>query len=422
MQDLASAKGSDRGETDGDEQKEGEEQRKARAVGGHDRHVDREQQRRHGGRRGNVLESRIRRSPFVAVRKGNCDHVQQREDEEDRHRQRQAPRIEEVQYPRPLIEQREDDAQPGEQHPALSIRDPGEPDVQEEEIAEETDRPILSGREQRRSREAADETEQRDEDRIAPHREEHGDGGHQRHQQQDGQLRQQMPERVRRKEGREENRDARRVERVGRHRVALRGAQLAGDEKPRADDEADRHADRRAEPAVLDRVAEEEHGRENEGDAGDPGEELDADEALPVDGRQRPARRRRWRGRCRRTNGWRDRSSGVASRGGAAVACARGRARLGDEISAGRHRWRTPEVGEPIGGAQARGATKVARSLWGERANRRWVERRRALRRRVSSSAGAARPLPVRSRRRSSEAVSQLLAQRSRSRASVVVS
>lgn len=80
-----------------------------------------------------------------------------------------------------------------------------------------------------------------------------------------------------------EDRDRRAVEGVRRHRVLPRRLQLADDEERDAGQEADRHPDGRRQPALGDGVAQERDRRHDEHDAGDPGEELDADEALPVE-------------------------------------------------------------------------------------------------------------------------------------------
>ena len=82
---------------------------------------------------------------------------------------------------------------------------------------------------------------------------------------------------MRGEERREQDRDRRGIERVGGHRIAARRLQLADDEQRRRDDDADEHAHRRLQPALLDRVAQEEDGREHERDAGDRGEQLHAD-------------------------------------------------------------------------------------------------------------------------------------------------
>ena len=140
--------------------------------------------------------------------------------------------------------------------------------------------------------------------------------------------REQVPERERREHSGEQQAYARRVHRVRRLRVASRHLQLAHDEERDADEESDRHPDLRREPAAVDRVAKEEHSSDQERRAGDPREQLDADQTLPV----------KWRlGRCRR----RRRNAGPARRRGRCVTTGRrgcggsGRRQAGAEATHG---------------------------------------------------------------------------------------
>ena len=190
--------------------------------------------------------------------------------------------------------------------------------------------------------------------------------------------RDQVPQRVRGEEGREQDRDRRRVERVRGHRILARRLQLAHDQQ------RDRRRAcrwRRAPAAAASRAPsstlQEEHRGEHQRDAGDRREQLDADQALPVEagagggaGRRRAAaaaagaaRRRRFRAARggRRRSAWRGatldaaarvidagraRSGGAtAGRGGVRpvdarrlAAAARRGARLAGGIAGGRHR------------------------------------------------------------------------------------
>src|SRR5207244_2147027 len=117
---------------------------------------------------------------------------------------------------------------------------------------------------------------------------------HQNHPAEDDRRRGEVPQRIRGKERRVEDGHARAVQRVRRELVVARHAQLAEADERRAGDEADRRANGRLQPAVLDRVAEKEERRENQRDAGNPGEELHPDQRLPVE------RRLGWAGR----DGW----------------------------------------------------------------------------------------------------------------------
>jgi hypothetical protein len=94
---------------------------------------------------------------------------------------------------------------------------------------------------------------------------------------------------VRGEKRREQDRDRGAIERVRRHRILARHLQLAHDEECDRDRDADHHAHRGLQPALFYRVAEEVDRRQREHDTGDPREQLDADEALPVDVREESA-------------------------------------------------------------------------------------------------------------------------------------
>ena len=117
-----------------------------------------------------------------------------------------------------------------------------------------------------------------------PDGEEDRDRGDEDHQPEGHRLRQQVPERVGREEAREEDRDARGFKGVRGDAPAAATARLAHDEQRDAAHDADREPDRGPEQPLVDGVLEEEDRGEEEGDAGDPGEETDADEVLPVEG------------------------------------------------------------------------------------------------------------------------------------------
>ena len=81
--------------------------------------------------------------------------------------------------------------------PATSSgRDPREPDVEQQQVREQRDRPVLAGRQQRRRREAAEQPEHRDEERLAPDRQQHRERGDQR-EQREGQPRPESGSRAR---------------------------------------------------------------------------------------------------------------------------------------------------------------------------------------------------------------------------------
>src|SRR5207237_1298702 len=132
--------------------------------------------------------------------------------------------------------------------------------------------------------EAAEEAEEGDEDGVAPDRERHGERGDNEHRPEDDRGRGEVPERMRREEGRVEDGDAGAVERVRGELVAARHAHLAGGDERGPRGQADARPQPRLDPAVLHGVAEEEDRREDERHAANPREELDADERLPVEG------------------------------------------------------------------------------------------------------------------------------------------
>ena len=101
--------------------------------------------------------------------------------------------------------------------------------------------------------------------------------------------RDEVPERVGREEGREEDRDGRRVHRVRGGRIAARRLHLADDEQRGGDENPDRNADRRLQPPGLDGVLQEEHGRHHQRDARERRGQLHADQTLPVERWGRPA-------------------------------------------------------------------------------------------------------------------------------------
>ena len=226
----------------------------------------------------------------------------------------------------------------------------------------------------------------------------------------------QIPERVRGVERREEDRDRRRVERVGRHRVLARRFELADDEQCRRDDDADGDADRWSEPSLLDRVAQEEDRGEHERDARDRREQLHADEGFPVDRERRDARRwLRWTRRrlaSRRTRWWRRRCVGrrlIAGTGGTGGATGRGGAAgtggasgFGSTAAVPQRRL-AAAIGPQSAAASrpAASATTGSATGWLRRLSvcprRRWLEAlprtRRSCSLNVCSAAAGARPL-----------------------------
>src|SRR5262249_36756914 len=181
-----------------------------------------------------------------------------REDQKDSHRQRQLARGQEPDRPAPLIQRREPHAEQRQRTPLFPRRNPREADVQQQEVREQRHGAVLAGREQHRRREAAEQAEHRDEDRVAPDGEQYRNRGDQREQRERDSCWNQVPERVGGEERREQDRDRGGVERVGRHPILARRAQVADEQKSDTGQHPDRDANRRRQPAVIDRVAEEE--------------------------------------------------------------------------------------------------------------------------------------------------------------------
>ena len=318
----------DRQEPDVDEDQESEEERRTRTVRGDGGEVESKQERhrRRDQRRFlDALTVRVGGGAARSARKHEPRNRRQREQKEDAHRERHAAVVQELEDPSPLINRRQDERQDRQHRPALRAGHLREPDVQQQQVREERDRAVLAGREECGRRKAAEQAQHRDEEGFAPDRQQHRDQRDHREQAKCDERRNQVPERVRSKEGREENRDRRRVHRVGGRGVPARCLHLADDEQCDCDQNADRDPDRRLQPPGLDRVLQEEHGRHDQRDARDRREQLHADETLPVErrrgrpaggswrrrrrsGRPRHQRRRRWprrrRGRRRTGRGW----------------------------------------------------------------------------------------------------------------------
>jgi hypothetical protein len=267
-----------------DDQQEPEQEARTGAIR-RDRGQEHRKQQRHGGRgKPGLLKGHAH---HATGRVPACERQRRvgrhGKDEKDAHAERQVAVPEELDDPAPLVKRSQYQRQHRQQRPLLTNRHPGQPDVQEQQVGEERDRAVLSRGEQRRRRESPGQAKDGDEDRLAPDRQQHRDGRDQ-DQQTEGRRRwNQAPQRVGREERREENGDGRGIERVRRHAILLCRAQLAHDEKRDGDDDADRDAHRRSEPASIERVAEEEDRREDECDAGDRREEFHAHQLFPVE-------------------------------------------------------------------------------------------------------------------------------------------
>ncbi len=248
----------DREQTSVDQEQESKKKPGTRSEGGHGCDVEGEQERRDRRHERGPLHAQ----PLLVVPACSCaseNHEPgdrgQRKQQEDPHRQRHAAGVQELEDPAPLINRRQDERQRREYRPAFGVSDLREPDVQQEQIRKQRDGPVLAGREERRRRKPTEESQHRDEERLASDRKEHREECDQREQTKRDDRRDEVPQRVRREERREEDRYRRRVHGVGRHRVSPRGFHLADDEQGDRDQNADGHADRRLQQSCLDRIA-----------------------------------------------------------------------------------------------------------------------------------------------------------------------
>ena len=214
--------------------------------------------------------------------------------------------------PERLIEDGARQAEQREHGPAPLARQVEEPGVEEEDVAEEADRPIRAGREQERRQEAADQTERRDHLRRMPPGEEAAAGGHGDHQHERDRCGHEAVTDARGPERGVEDDHAGAGERVGGARVLPAEPPLRAGNAGDADHGAEHDAQPGRDEPVLDRILEEEEPGQRERDAAETRRRADAEELLPVDrdarrgdGRRRggPRRGRGRRGRCRGPRG-----------------------------------------------------------------------------------------------------------------------
>ena len=103
---------------------------------------------------------------------------------------------------------------------------------------------------------------------------------------------------MRGEERREEDRNGRPVKGVRGGRILARRFELTQRQERQRDEHTDGHAHGWLEPSLVDRVAQEEDGREHQRNARNAGKQLDANQAFPVEGWScRRGRGRRWRRR-----------------------------------------------------------------------------------------------------------------------------
>jgi len=156
---------------------EREEERPARRELGLRRGVDREEHGRdraeRGGPPGEGGNGRV-----AAERERQRGEAEGAEDEEHTDGDRELRGVvHELGDPARLVQRGQRGGEGGEEGPAPAPRDPEEADVEEEQVREQAEGAVLAGGEEERGGEAAREAEERDRERVAPDREEHGHRG-----------------------------------------------------------------------------------------------------------------------------------------------------------------------------------------------------------------------------------------------------
>src|SRR6185295_15887637 len=268
------------------------------------------QDERHGGSRGGALQQRRR---LLLLREHRQEEVEQTEEQEDGQADDLLLRRQELVRPADLDEESAQQTQYHEPMPALPHGDGHETEVEQQDVGEEAQGPVLAGRQQDRRGEAAEEAQDRAEDRVVADGDDAGHDGDQGHHQERHPERQEVPERVRRVEGGIEDGDRRARDRVGGGDVAAAQADLGPDEPADAGEDHRGGAQRGAEEAGLIGHLGEEDAGDDERDAPQPRGALEAEQALPVEprlgGRRRsrhPRRRdRQLRSDPRRHGAWR---------------------------------------------------------------------------------------------------------------------
>ena len=243
--------------------------------------VDRERERHRHGRR-------LWPAPTGAVFRRNetaSEHKHDREHAQDDQSERQPFRSHAQTDPRRFVEDGARQAEQRQRRPAAPLRQEHHRDVEQQDVAEQTDRPIGARGEQQRRREAAGQAEQRDLQRRMPSREHAAGGRDGDHEHEAGAHRHQAVARARRPEGGVENDDSRAGQRIGGAGVGAAQRHLGGADAADADDGADHHAQPGRNEAVLDGVLEEQQSGERERNAAEHCGRPHAEEAFPVDRR-----------------------------------------------------------------------------------------------------------------------------------------
>jgi hypothetical protein len=233
---------------------------------------------------------RLRDAPADAVLvlrlpAGRGEH--QREDGEDAEAERQALRSHPATDPSHLVEERAEQGQQRHARPAALRRHVEDAGVEQQQIAEETERPIGAAREQERGEKSSDERQHGGDlglvapgERAARRR----NGGHEHEA---GREPDQLVADARRPEGGVEDDETAAGERVRRARIAPAQRQLRSGHAGDANHRAQHDTQPRRKQPVLDGVLEEEEAGEPERDRAHDGGGAHAEQLLPVDARRR---------------------------------------------------------------------------------------------------------------------------------------
>lgn len=214
---------------------------------------------------------------------GGGEEDVEREDESNQ--ERSASGGEELIGPRDLQEHGAGGGERDEVRPAAMEGDGEQADIEESDVGEKADGVVLSGGNDERREEAAEETEDRDDLRVKANGEEERDGGDERHQGKRGERGEEREaiDDVRRERDGVEADDAGGAENVGGDAIFFASDAQACDDERGGESEADRDADARRDEIVLEGVFDEERDREEGGEAAEPGEEFGADEVFEIE-------------------------------------------------------------------------------------------------------------------------------------------
>ena len=190
--------------------------------------------------RGGHGQPAVARRAIRAARVPQRDRAHDGGEQKDRRGDRQQADVQGLQRPSPLVDRGEDDGQREQQPPALFDHQPGDGDVDGEQVREHRERIVLRRRQQVGVDESAADANDGDEERVAPPDQEHRGGGDDQHADERHGQRHERPARVHGVERRVEDGDARGVERA-RGDLRLRGdEQLGHGDQRGAGDEPDR--------------------------------------------------------------------------------------------------------------------------------------------------------------------------------------